>query len=236
MLRRQDVGEGRGPELVISCRVAELFYLQQGSQVPENCRDAPRNSGVTLRFLAAILLVCSLPPPTNASASESSMRTLVNFDNSSQEPRWVAVNDNVMGGRSSGGPEVADGKLEFSGELSLANNGGFSSVRSVGRAFNLSGASAIILRVRGDGRRYQLRLATDARYHGIKVSYGVGFDTTAGEWTEVRVPLASLNPTVRGSSLQGPPLDASQVQEIGLLIADKREGAFALAVDWIAVE
>lgn len=164
------------------------------------------------------------------------MRSLVNFDNSPQEPRWVAVNDGVMGGRSRGYPTVTDGKLEFSGELSLANNGGFSSVRSVGRNFDLTGATAVLLRVRGDGRRYQLRLATEARYRGVSISYGAGFDTTAGEWIEVRVPLASLQPTVRGSSLQGPPLDPSQVREIGLLIADKREGAFALMVDWIAVE
>lgn len=164
------------------------------------------------------------------------MRSLISFDSSSQEPGWVALNDDVMGGRSSGQPTVADGELEFSGELSLANNGGFASVRSVGRDFDLNDASAVVLRVRGDGRRYQLRLATDARYRGMAVSYGAAFDTTVGEWTLVRVPLASLEPTVRGSRLQGPPLDSSQVREIGLLIADKREGAFALSVDWIAVE
>jgi NADH dehydrogenase [ubiquinone] 1 alpha subcomplex assembly factor 1 len=109
-------------------------------------------------------------------------------------------------------------------------------VRSVGRDFDLGGSSAVVLRVRGDGRRYQLRLATDARCRGLTVSYGAGFDTTAGEWTELRVPLASLEPTVRGTSLSGPRLDPSQVREIGLLIADKREGAFLLAVDWIALE
>lgn len=148
----------------------------------------------------------------------------------------MAVNDAVMGGRSSGAAQVVAGKLEFSGVLSLANNGGFSSVRSVGRAFDLSDAAAVVLRVLGDGRRYQLRLATAAHHRGIRVSYAAGFETTAGEWIEVRVPLASLLPTLRGSSLQGPPLDASQVQEIGLLIADQREGAFTLAVDWIAAE
>ena len=34
------------------------------------------------------------------------MRTLISFDESATEPRWVAVNDGVMGGRSQGGPEV----------------------------------------------------------------------------------------------------------------------------------
>lgn len=164
------------------------------------------------------------------------MRTLMNFDGSPQEVSWVAVNDGVMGGRSSGGSTMVDGRLEFSGTLSLTNNGGFSSVRSVGRSFDLSDVSHVVLRVRGDGRRYQLRLATDARHRGMPISYGAGFDTTADEWTEVRLPLVSLKPTVRGDTLQGPPLDPSNVREIGLLIADKREGAFMLLVDWIAVQ
>ena len=164
------------------------------------------------------------------------MHMLMQFDQLPEEPRWIAVNDGVMGGRSRGGPSIVDGVLEFSGTLSLANNGGFASVRSVGREFDLGNATAVVLRVRGDGRRYQLRLATDAAYRGLAVSFGAGFDTTAGQWTEVRVPLDSLEATVRGSRLQGPPMDGSQVREIGLLIADKREGPFALSVDWIAVE
>lgn len=164
------------------------------------------------------------------------MRTLVDFENSPNGAHWVAVNDGVMGGRSIGGATIADGKLQFSGKLSLANNGGFSSVRSAGRHFDLSDASAVILRVRGDGRRYQLRLATDASYRGVAVSYGAGFDTRADEWIDVRVSLASLQRTVRGSSVNGPPLDPSQVREIGLLIADNCEDSFALLVDWIAVE
>jgi len=191
---------------------------------------------MNLRLPAAILLLCSLPLSGASAPPDNSMRTLMQFDNGPQEARWVAVNDGVMGGRSSGGPTVADGRMEFTGDLSLANNGGFASVRSVGRTFDLSDASTVVLRVRGDGRSYQLRLATDASYRGRQVSYGAEFNTRAGEWTEVRVPLASLQPTVRGSRLQGPPLDASQVREIGLLLGDKREGPFALSVDWIAVE
>jgi NADH dehydrogenase [ubiquinone] 1 alpha subcomplex assembly factor 1 len=187
--------------------------------------------------LDTMLLLCSLSLSATAkSLPESPMDPLINFDNSPQEPRWVAVNDGVMGGLSSGGAVVADGQLQFSGALSLENKGGFASVRSVGRDFDLSGAAAVVLRVRGDGRRYQLRLATDARYRGVAVSFGAEFGTRAGEWTEVRVPLKSLKATVRGSALQGPQMDPAQVREIGLLIADKREGAFALAVDWIAVE
>ncbi|MEO5961887.1 MAG: CIA30 family protein [Thermomonas sp.] len=164
------------------------------------------------------------------------MRRLINFDDSPQEPSWVAVNDGVMGGRSSGSPLVVGGRLQFSGELSLENNGGFASVRSVGRDFDLSDAATVVIRVRGDGRRYQLRLATDARHRGMPVSFGAEFETRNAEWTEVRVQLDGLKATVRGSVLLGVVLELAQVREIGLLIADKREGAFALTVDWIAVD
>ena len=46
----------------------------------------------------------------------------------------------------------------------------------------------------------------------------------------------AFEPSLRGRRLDGPPLDVSRVEEIGLLIGDGREGAFSLAVDWIKVE
>lgn len=164
------------------------------------------------------------------------MRDFINFDGSTSEPRWVAVNDGVMGGRSQGGPTMANGHIQFRGELSLANNGGFSSIRTVGQAFDLTGAESVVLRVRGDGRPYQLRLATDARHRGITVSFGGEFATKDGQWTEVRVSLDSLQRTVHGERLDDVPFDPARVREIGLLIADGQEGPFALDVDWIRLE
>ena len=164
------------------------------------------------------------------------MRTLMNFDGDPSEPRWQAVNDNVMGGRSTGDSLIEGGQLQFSGTLSLENNGGFSWVRTEDHAVDLSNETDVVLRVRGDGRRYQLRLGTDARVRGIAVSYGAEFTAPAGQWAVVRVSLDALQPSVRGTVLDGPPLDRAKVRQIGLLIADKRAGPFALAVDWIGVE
>ena len=120
--------------------------------------------------------------------------------------------------------------------MSLENNGGFSSIRTKSLTQDFSAATHLVLRVKGDGREYQLRLATDARFQGAKVSYRASFATTADTWVNVKIPLASLSPTYRGTTLQGPPLNLSQIEEIGLLIGDKREGDFALAVDWIKTE
>ena len=161
------------------------------------------------------------------------LRTLVNFSDGADEPAWVAVNDDVMGGRSQGGATIAEGHLHFSGTLSRENNGGFASVRTTGRSYDLSGVAALLLRVQGDGRTYQVRLATGARIGGSAIAYSAPFATTAGQWTEVRVPIAALTPTFRGRTLDGPPLDLAGVEEIRLLIGDGRAGPFVLVVDWI---
>jgi monofunctional biosynthetic peptidoglycan transglycosylase len=158
------------------------------------------------------------------------------FSGGADEPAWIAVNDGVMGGLSRGAPRIVDGQLRFSGTVSLENNGGFSSVRTTGRVYDLSGAKAILLRVEGDGRTYQLRLATDARVGRSAVSYSADVPTSAGKWTEVRIPFATLVPTFRGERLNGPPLDLARVEEVGLLIGDGRAGPFALVVEWIKVE
>jgi monofunctional biosynthetic peptidoglycan transglycosylase len=194
-----------------------------------------------LRHLAlsaslALSLALAAPSSLADTGGMDGITRLMEFEGAADEPRWVAVNDGVMGGLSRGGPRLAEGRLHFEGVLSLENNGGFSSVRTLGRGFDLSGKREMVLRVLGDGRRYQLRLATDARFRGASVSYGAEFGTTPGQWTEVRIPFADLSPSFRGYALDGPPVNLGQVEEIGLLIGDKREGSFRLAVDWIGVQ
>ncbi len=150
-----------------------------------------------------------------------------------QERAWFAVNDGVMGGVSSSQMDVtSDGLGVFAGDLSLENNGGFASVRSDIRAYDLSPFSGLVLRVRGDGRRYQVRLRTGSRYRGL--AYKAEFDTKADTWITIEVPFAEFVPTVRGYVPRGaPPLDLTSVQELGLLLGDGRPGPFRLEVERI---
>jgi len=142
---------------------------------------------------------------------------------------WVTLDDDVMGGHSRSHVVVRDGVLHFTGATSLEDNGGFASIRARGR-FDLTGVTAMRLRVRGDGRPYQLRLATDARHRGSHVSWRGDFATRAHTWTEVTVAFDVLQPTYRGTRLDGPPLALSRVEEIGLLIGDGLAGTFELAI------
>jgi len=158
------------------------------------------------------------------------------FDGAVGEPTWVAQNDDVMGGVSKGGAKVIDGVLVFTGSLSLENNGGFAQVEIRNLRTDLSGKEGVKLRVRGDGRTYQLRLATNARHRGSRIAYRAEFPTRAGEWVDVVVPFADLAPSHHGDMLDGPPVDLSQVEEIGFLLGDGRAGPFSLEVDWMRAE
>jgi NADH dehydrogenase [ubiquinone] 1 alpha subcomplex assembly factor 1 len=186
--------------------------------------------------LAAMLFALGAFSNIHAEDTKKSMEKLIEFKDQAAEPKWIAVNDGVMGGLSKGGPEVKDGSLHFTGDLSLENNGGFSSIRSVNQKYDFSGKTSIVIRLKGDGRKYQLRLATDARYRRSAVSYGSEFSTEKGKWIEVKIPFESLSPSWRGMKLKDPDFDPAKVEELGLLIADKKEGEFELEVDWIAVE
>lgn len=145
-------------------------------------------------------------------------------------PAWIVVNDGVMGGVSSSSMQITDvGTGVFSGHLSLENNGGFASVRTAIPASGLSSFAGLVLRVRGDGRRYQVRLRTDDRFDGI--AYRAEFHTIADTWITVAVPFADFVPTFRGYVPPGAPaLDPDAVRQLGLLLADEQPGPFRLEV------
>jgi NADH dehydrogenase [ubiquinone] 1 alpha subcomplex assembly factor 1 len=147
---------------------------------------------------------------------------------------WSVVDDGVMGGLSQGKREIGkDGILRFFGTLSLENNGGFSSLRTEDVKLDLGGAEGVILRVKGDGRTYQLRFSTDAEYRGREMSFQAGFPTIKGEWTEVKVPFNRFVGSWRGTELPDKTFDPAKIRRLGLQLADKKAGPFELQVDWI---
>jgi NADH dehydrogenase [ubiquinone] 1 alpha subcomplex assembly factor 1 len=189
-----------------------------------------------LLLLVLAIAACGYADASRALESrqmQAPLKNLISFSDAADEPSWVAVNDDVMGGVSRGAARISDGQLHFSGTLSLENNGGFASLRTVAFRPDLTLASAIVLRVLGDGRDYQLRLASNARFRGSAVAYSASFSTQADQWIEVHIPLVALVPTFRGFVLDGPSIDLARIEHIGLLIGDKRPGPFSLKVDWI---
>ncbi|MGB0327021.1 MAG: CIA30 family protein [Akkermansiaceae bacterium] len=161
--------------------------------------------------------------------------TIVEFDPSEAKSfEWRVVDDGVMGGRSKGQVKVSDdGVLTFQGKLSLENNGGFSSIRTGKIKKDLSPFDGLVTRVKGDGRTYQMRLTTDARFRGMEISFKADFETKKGEWIEVKIPFSEFSGSFRGMSLKNERFNPSKIQRLGMLLADKKPGDFKLQVDWV---
>jgi monofunctional biosynthetic peptidoglycan transglycosylase len=120
------------------------------------------------------------------------------------------------------------GYASFQGVVSFDNNGGFASVRSRPERHDLSGFDSLLLRVRGDGKRYGVRLRTEDSFDGV--SYQASIAPPAGEWVELVLPLADFEPVFRGRVVSGhPPLDPAKIRTFGLIIS-RQEGPFRLDV------
>ncbi|WP_444984611.1 CIA30 family protein [Halomonas mongoliensis] len=160
------------------------------------------------------------------------MTYLIDFQDPGEANRWRAINDNVMGGVSRGGLTVEDGTGVFSGETSLENNGGFASVRRDPEAFDLARQAGMALRVRGDGRTYQLRLYTDQLPRGA--AYRAEFQPTADQWQRIELSWQDFKPMFRGRLLEGiPPIDPAGIRQVGLMIVDRQAGPFRLELAWL---
>ena len=156
--------------------------------------------------------------------------TLFLFDRPEAVAAWSAIDDRVMGGVSRSALRFDPaGHAVFSGQVSPDNNGGFASVRASVSTPVTTDIDAIELLVRGDGHRYKLNLRTDRGFDGV--NYQAAFALPAGQWATLRLSLDVFQPSWRGRAVpDAPPLRGARIEQVGLMIADRQFGAFALAI------
>lgn len=173
------------------------------------------------------MVLLAIPVTIAAGIQGKEGMTIIDF--SRGDVTWQHINDGVMGGISSGGMSAADGYATFQGTVSFENNGGFSSVRSQAAVHDLSAFGGLVLRVRGDGKRYGFRLKTDASFDGV--SYQFQIEPPAGEWAEISAPFTDFIPVYRGRVVRDhPPLDPSRIATFGLIIS-RQEGPFRIDIE-----
>ncbi len=169
-------------------------------------------------------------------ASHAARRELLGFESVTCLQAWSAIDDVVMGGVSrSALRHDPSGFAVFEGVVSLTRGGGFASIRCRPAALGAPGASAYLLEAQGDGKRYKLNLRLDEHFDGI--NFQASFQPAAGVWSLVRVALGDFAAKFRGRALPDVPrLDPARVRQIGLMIAERQAGPFALALRSIQVE
>ena len=168
---------------------------------------------------------------TNVDQQEKPM---YEFKNADEIDSWLIINDGVMGGLSKSEIVLSDNNTAiFKGSVSLENNGGFASTRTVPRSYDLNGYDGVRLRVKGDGKSYQFRARIDDRFDGV--SYRYSFETEQDKWMIIEIPFDQCEPVFRGRVLDGvKPLVSEDIQQLGFLIATKKADTFQLEIDWIS--
>ncbi|MFT4735326.1 MAG: NADH dehydrogenase [ubiquinone] 1 alpha subcomplex assembly factor 1 [Arcticibacterium sp.] len=158
---------------------------------------------------------------------------IFDFNSASNIDVWRVVNDGVMGGKSKGNFKLnPDGHASFSGQVSLENNGGFSSVRYAFPRIDVSQKKQIIIRLKGDQKAYQFRIKDNSRNY---YSYIFPF-TTNGDWQNIHIPLNEFYPSFRGRKLDIPNFSETYVEEIVFLIGNKKAERFELLIDKIELK
>lgn len=132
--------------------------------------------------------------------------------------RWQLLTDQVMGGVSVGAlsRETVEGRpaLRMSGDVSLANNGGFVQMAldlaQDGGSLDASGWFGLELTVCGNGQEYGVHLRTSDLTRPWQ-SYRSGF-VAAPAWQTIRLPFADFTPHRTDI-----PLDLRRLRRLGVI-------------------
>jgi NADH dehydrogenase [ubiquinone] 1 alpha subcomplex assembly factor 1 len=160
-------------------------------------------------------------------------KVLFDFSDPAAMKGWQIEDDGVMGGVSKGTfSRDPDGYAIFSGEVSLENDGGFSSVQCYFDPIDVSSYRTAVIRVKGDGKNYRFIVESekDARHN-----YVAEFTTNA-EWQEITIPLRKMYPVRRGDRLDLPDYPAETMAQVRLMIANGKAESFRLQIASIRLE
>jgi hypothetical protein len=164
----------------------------------------------------------------NSVDEKNESHLMIDFTDKQEVSNWRITNDGVMGGRSQGQILVEDDHGVFSGDISLDNNGGFSSVfRSVkplSKDFD-----SVIVELMGDGQIYQLRMSV--YIDGYRLAYKQDFNTIDGQRERLKFTLSNFRASFRGRIItNAPKLRSIDIREVGFLVTKKVAGDFSLSV------
>ncbi len=157
-------------------------------------------------------------------------QTIFDFSKDSDISSWRVVDDVVMGGRSQGSFKLNEnGNGLFSGEVSLENNGGFSSLRYRFKEMEVSSFTKVVLKIKGDGNDYQFRIKDSySNFYSFITTF-----KTSKEWELIELNLSEMYPSFRGRKLAMDNFSSEIIQEIAILIGNKKEQRFMLEIDEI---
>lgn len=164
------------------------------------------------------------------------MSELLIFDFNKEESlndHWYIVNDGVMGGLSQSKIYISEDSVGvFEGSISLENNGGFAMTQHNCSIKNVTSHSIIVLKIKGDGKTYQFRIKDNRNNY---YSYIQNFKTS-GKTETIELKLRDFEPYFRGRKLNIPNYNEDSLEQIAILIGNKKAESFRLEIDKVSIK
>ena len=177
----------------------------------------------------ALIYILALTPSRAAPPA----KVLFDFADPAAMRGWQVEDDVVMGGVSRGKLTRDDARPPvFRGEVSLENDGGFSSIQNNFDPIDVSKYQHAVIRLKGDGKDYRFLVESDPKAR----HYYVAEFTTKGDWQEIKIPLRKMYPVRRGDRLDIPDYPAETMSQVRFMIANGRAESFQLEIASISLE
>ena len=157
---------------------------------------------------------------------------IFDFNTTENTNLWRIVNDDVMGGKSTSMMSLINKTGVFQGEVSLENNGGFAMTQLDCKLIGVNNFQKLVIDIKGDGRTYQFRIKEN-RYS--RYSYVQNFKTSGKEETIVFY-LKDFAPQFRGVKLGMANFEKDVIEQVAILIGDKKNEKFELQINKITLK
>ena len=161
--------------------------------------------------------------------------SIIDFGNLAEKNQdWVLLSDNVMGGITKSTIEYSNDAVLLTGDISLANYGGFASIKTKYQRFDLSNYNGIKIRYRSANQKFVFTLE-DNKYWA-KPYYKNAFSSNKNDtWEEAIIYFKDFKEMIIGQPTGNVmPLESlKKTVRLGIMTAEKKEGPFSLEVDYI---
>jgi hypothetical protein len=185
---------------------------------------------VRILTLGVYMMLSTTEPSAESITTSESAKTgsfSLSFAQGQHLDDWKVINDGVMGGLSKGKTQIKNQAFVFYGRVSTENNGGFTSVyRPIAKLSEE--IKSVRIRVKGDGKLYQLRMRSQTM--GYDITYKTDFTTSENTMQTLSFGLLDFQASYRGRVISDAPvLKAETISHVGFLITTKQTGEFSLS-------
>jgi len=160
----------------------------------------------------------------------------IDFGKNKDGQDWRIIDDGVMGGLSKGSRSLGEDAMIFKGEVSLENNGGFSSLRSSYQDFDLSKYEKVVIRLKAKGQILAFTMSVDRRWYMPYFKQQIHLDSE--NWEVIELPFSEFKTYRIGEQVDYDfsETDAKKVIRIGFITDSKKEGSFEAMIDYVRFE